>query len=94
MVEGQKSGAEIQAAEVEFFNRRWYQASLDLEEQGEGWPEDEAARGKIALDHPLCLSDLEQRESDYHRGWLDGVHQALRWVLGDGDRVEDASLET
>lgn len=37
----------------------------------------------------------ERRPVDaYELGWLDGVHQALRWALGDGDEIENASLDT
>ena len=84
---------DIEAAEAALHKRRWYQVSVALAEAGRDSREADAARQKIALDNPILLHDLEQR-SEFHAGWLLGAHQALRWVLGDGDRIEDASPGT
>jgi hypothetical protein len=88
-----RTHAEIKAAAEEFYARRWYLVSLAMAAEGRDSAEAEEARQRMALENPVFASDLEQL-SDLHTGWLLGAHQALRWVLGDGDRIEDASRDT
>src|SRR5262245_22627354 len=83
----------VSKAEEELLARRWYQVSLEIAAEGRDSSEAEEARQRMALENPVFVTDLELM-SEYHRGWLDGAHQALRWVLGDGDRIEDASRDT
>jgi hypothetical protein len=52
-----------------------------------------AARSETAL-NPRLVEDLEHVDDAYRQGWRDGAYQALRWVLGEGDEIEDASLDT
>jgi hypothetical protein len=87
--------SEIRHAEEEFLSRRWHRMIREL---SQGFtPEQQQvaheARQLAAHAYPNLVNDLEET-TEYRAGWLDGVHQALRWVLGQGDRVEDASLDT
>jgi hypothetical protein len=84
---------DVRAAEHELYVRRWYLVSVGLIGAGRDSAEADEARQRAALEYPVLLSDLEQR-SEYHDGWLAGAHQALRWVLGDGERIDDASADT
>jgi hypothetical protein len=84
---------EIEAMCEEFFARLWYHRSLMFAADGKDSPKAEEARQRVALDYPIVLWDMEAGP-EIPRGWMLGVVQALRWVLGDGERVEDASRDT
>lgn len=84
----QRTTAEIQLAETEMYERRWYLASLESD------TDPEVIEARLRLATTLAADDLDRKDDPYHQGWLDGAHQALRWVLGDGERIEDASLDT
>jgi hypothetical protein len=76
--ERMKSKQEIESAEHECFQRRWYDRSIMLAQSGKDIGAAKDARARIEEKH----TDLEPM-SDFDWGYLAGKHAALRWVLWD-----------
>ncbi len=68
--------AEIQKAEQELFDKRWYR-----KHRASGSPKvgEKAAR---KIEKKYGKENLRV-DNDYKQGMLDGKHSAIRWVLGD-----------
>ena len=93
VMDAPKTLVELKAAEEEFSTRRWYLTSVQI-----GFEDASVyqARSYAERRFPVVADDVAalNQSPQYHQGWLDGVDQALRWALGDGERVEDANLDT
>jgi len=85
-----RSLAEIQAAETEMYNRRWYDRSKTRDhfvEIGQVEPLPDELREQVLSARSLIEAELGtetlQVGSDWEAGLWAGKHSALRWVLGD-----------
>jgi hypothetical protein len=85
-----RSPDEIRTAETEFYNRRWYDRSTTRDlfvEIGQvpALPDElfeQILAARKEIEDELGADTLKV-ESDWHSGFIDGKHAALRWVLGD-----------
>ncbi len=90
MVGGQRTQAEIQAAEQEFFDRVWHERHLvfmQKVESGEDHSQPEVI--KVAKDAAAQVEasyppgEIRPVEDDFEWGMWNGKLSALRWVLGE-----------
>jgi len=82
--------ADIQAAETEVYNRRWYDRSMTRDhfvDIGQVEPLPDALRDQVLSARKQIESELGAESlsvaSDWEAGLWAGKHSALRWVLGD-----------
>lgn len=80
---------EIERMHEEFDRRLWFRRSLQIALSGRDSPEAMTARQNVAREYPVVLDDIANPT-----GWMSGALQALRWVLGEGERVEGGSADT
>lgn len=86
--------SEIQEAEGEAFDRRWYDRSVQLVMSGEFVQPDiakEAARQRERIEKKYGKENLGPY-SDFEWGFLAGKHAALRWVLVPDTSWDDGWL--
>jgi hypothetical protein len=85
-----KSQKQIEAAEKEMFDRRWYERSL-LFQAKDGYSIPQAVKEREKVEEEYGKDNLGPYD-DFSWGMLAGKHAALRWVLDNEVTWDDDSL--